>query len=99
MGWIVHDRGRGDYRILHEAALRDYLAGLPDLVALLGAEPVSWSITEVGDGNLNLVFIVKGDRGGVAVEAGAALCPPRRRELAAAAVAGSLRISRLVKAG
>ncbi|WP_375314385.1 S-methyl-5-thioribose kinase [Bradyrhizobium sp. A5] len=58
----------GDYRILHDAALRDYLAGVPDLVALLGAEPVSWSITEVGDGNLNLVFIVKGDRGGVAVK-------------------------------
>lgn len=54
--------------MLHEAALRDYLAGVPDLVALLGAEPVSWSITEVGDGNLNLVFIVKGDRGGVAVK-------------------------------
>ncbi|BAL76484.1 methylthioribose kinase [Bradyrhizobium cosmicum] len=48
--------------------MRDYLAGAPDLVALLGAEPVSWSITEVGDGNLNLVFIVKGDRGGVAVK-------------------------------
>lgn len=58
----------GDYRILHEAALRDYLAGLPDLVARLGPEPVSWSIAEVGDGNLNLVFIVKGDRGGVAVK-------------------------------
>lgn len=57
-----------DYRILHEAALRDYLAGLPDLKALLGAEPASWSITEVGDGNLNLVFIVKGDRGGIAVK-------------------------------
>jgi 5-methylthioribose kinase len=61
-------QGQGDYRILHEAPLRDYLAGLPDLVALLGAEPVSWSIAEVGDGNLNLVFIVKGDRGGVAVK-------------------------------
>lgn len=59
---------RGDYRILHEAALRDYLAGLPDLAARLGPEPVSWSITEVGDGNLNLVFIVKGDRGRVAVK-------------------------------
>jgi 5-methylthioribose kinase len=58
----------GDYRILHEAALRDYLAGVPDIAALLGAEPASWSITEVGDGNLNLVFIVKGDRGGVAVK-------------------------------
>lgn len=60
--------GTGDYRILHEAALRDYLAGLPDIAALLGGEPVSWSTTEVGDGNLNLVFIVKGDRGGIAVK-------------------------------
>jgi 5-methylthioribose kinase len=59
---------QGDYRILHEAALRDYLAGLPDLATLLGPEPASWAITEVGDGNLNLVFIVKGDRGGVAVK-------------------------------
>ena len=47
----------GDYRILHEAALRDYLADLPDLKALL-VEPASWAITEVGDGNLKLVFIV-----------------------------------------
>lgn len=58
----------GDYRILHEAALRDYLAGIPDLKALLGGDPVSWEITEVGDGNLNLVFIVKGTRGGIAVK-------------------------------
>ncbi|WP_339033859.1 S-methyl-5-thioribose kinase [Bradyrhizobium symbiodeficiens] len=57
----------GDYRILHEAALRDYLAGLPDLKALLG-DPAGWEITEVGDGNLNLVFIVKGVSGGVAVK-------------------------------
>ncbi|MDF0495606.1 S-methyl-5-thioribose kinase [Bradyrhizobium yuanmingense] len=58
----------GDYRILHEADLRDYLAGLPDIAALLGGEPASWAITEVGDGNLNLVFIVKGARGGIAVK-------------------------------
>ncbi|UQD69152.1 S-methyl-5-thioribose kinase [Bradyrhizobium japonicum] len=58
----------GDYRILHEAALRDHLAGIPDLKALLGGEPAAWGITEVGDGNLNLVFIVKGARGGVAVK-------------------------------
>ncbi|MBW7968848.1 S-methyl-5-thioribose kinase [Bradyrhizobium sp. BR 10289] len=58
----------GDYRILHEAGLRDHLAGLSDLKALLGGDPASWSITEVGDGNLNLVFIVKGARGGVAVK-------------------------------
>ncbi|MEY9120856.1 S-methyl-5-thioribose kinase [Bradyrhizobium yuanmingense] len=58
----------GDYRILHEADLRDYLAGLPDIAALLGGEASSWAITEVGDGNLNLVFIVKGASGGIAVK-------------------------------
>ncbi|MFK4657799.1 5-methylthioribose kinase [Bradyrhizobium japonicum] len=58
----------GDYRILHEAALRDYLAGISDLKALIGGDPAAWPITEVGDGNLNLVFIVKGARGGVAVK-------------------------------
>ncbi|WP_256807204.1 S-methyl-5-thioribose kinase [Bradyrhizobium sp. Bra64] len=58
----------GGYRILHEADLRDYLAAAPDLGAILGGEPAAWPITEVGDGNLNLVFIVKGARGGVAVK-------------------------------
>jgi 5-methylthioribose kinase len=56
------------YRILHEAALREYLAGLPELTAALPGEPHSWTITEVGDGNLNLVFIVKSAQGGVAVK-------------------------------
>ncbi|MCP3466062.1 MULTISPECIES: S-methyl-5-thioribose kinase [unclassified Bradyrhizobium] len=56
------------YRILHEVDLRDYLAGRPKLVTVLGGAPGDWSITEVGDGNLNLVFIVKGARGGVAVK-------------------------------
>ena len=41
---------------------------LPELAIALGGEPRSWTITEVGDGNLNLVFIVKGARGGVAVK-------------------------------
>jgi 5-methylthioribose kinase len=58
----------GEYRILHEADLREYLAGVPELAAALRGEPRSWTITEVGDGNLNLVFIVKGARGGVAVK-------------------------------
>jgi 5-methylthioribose kinase len=58
----------GQYRILHEADLRDYLAGHSALASALGGEPRSWSITEVGDGNLNLVFIVKGARAGVAVK-------------------------------
>ena len=34
----------------------------------LAALPAAWPIIEVGDGNLNLVFIVKGATGGVAVK-------------------------------
>ncbi|WP_024518715.1 S-methyl-5-thioribose kinase [Bradyrhizobium sp. Tv2a-2] len=62
------DARPGPYRILHEAELRDYLAGLPDVADTLGGAPESWSISEVGDGNLNLVFIVKGTVGGMAVK-------------------------------
>ena len=50
------------------AELRDYLAAVPAVAARLGGDPAAWSISEVGDGNLNLVFIVKGDAGGVAVK-------------------------------
>jgi 5-methylthioribose kinase len=59
---------QAEYRILHEADLRRYLVGLPDVAARLGGAPASWTISEVGDGNLNLVFIVKGTAGGVAVK-------------------------------
>jgi len=58
----------GDYRILRDQDLRDYLAARPALVAQLGGSPAAWSVSEVGDGNLNLVFIVKGTSGGVAVK-------------------------------
>ncbi|WGS17097.1 MULTISPECIES: S-methyl-5-thioribose kinase [unclassified Bradyrhizobium] len=60
--------GQSQYRILRESDLRDYLAGLPAIVAHLGGAPADWSISEVGDGNLNLVFIVKGTSGGIAVK-------------------------------
>src|SRR5438445_174746 len=50
------DPRRDEYRILHEADLRDYLAGLSSVAARLGGAPASWSISEVGDGNLNLAF-------------------------------------------
>jgi 5-methylthioribose kinase len=56
------------YRILKEADLRGYLSGLPDIAARLGGAPADWTIGEVGDGNLNLVFIVKGSSGGIAVK-------------------------------
>ncbi len=56
------------YRVLHEPDLRAYLAELPNVVDRLGGAPRDWSISEVGDGNLNLVFIVKGTTGGIAVK-------------------------------
>jgi 5-methylthioribose kinase len=56
------------YRILRDADLRGYLAGLPAVAARLGGSPPEWSISEVGDGNLNLVFIVKGTGSGIAVK-------------------------------
>lgn len=56
------------YRILRESDLREYLAGIPAVAARLGGAPSSWTIDEVGDGNLNLVFIVRGASGGLAVK-------------------------------
>jgi 5-methylthioribose kinase len=56
------------YRILNEADLRDHLASIPAVASELGGPADQWSITEVGDGNLNLVFIVKGTSGGLAVK-------------------------------
>lgn len=59
---------QSQYRSLGENELRDYLATLPGVVTQLGGRPDAWSITEIGDGNLNLVFIVKGAKGGIAVK-------------------------------
>src|SRR5215470_7108981 len=48
----------------HDAnSLRDYLAGQPALAARLGGTAALWRIEEVGDGNLNLVFLVRGPAG------------------------------------
>jgi 5-methylthioribose kinase len=51
-----------------EASLGGYLAGIEAVRALLGGGPEDWRVEEVGDGNLNLVFIVCGPAGGVAVK-------------------------------
>lgn len=57
-----------EYRILRDADLRDYFASLPGVASQLGGSAADWSIGEVGDGNLNLVFIVRGTKGGIAVK-------------------------------
>ena len=48
--------------------LAAYLSGIAAIRAILGGNESQWTVTEVGDGNLNLVFIVKGPNGGVAVK-------------------------------
>jgi 5-methylthioribose kinase len=48
--------------------LSAYLSTINAVCQKLGGDPKGWNIAEVGDGNLNLVFIVKGPDGGVAVK-------------------------------
>ncbi len=60
--------GGNDYAPLTEQTIRSFLDRLPGINAILGGSPAVWSVREVGDGNLNLVFIVKGPAGGVCVK-------------------------------
>lgn len=56
------------YRALDERTVGSYLAGLAPIRARLGGDPDGWRVSEVGDGNLNLVFIVEGPEGDVCVK-------------------------------
>ena len=48
------------YRPLDTGSLAPYLAAQPALRVRLGGDPAAWKVDEVGDGNLNLVFLVRG---------------------------------------
>ncbi|MBV6657613.1 MAG: S-methyl-5-thioribose kinase [Devosiaceae bacterium] len=56
------------YEALTVETLPQRLSALPDVVARVGPDPSSWSVKEVGDGNLNLVFIVTGPSGQLVVK-------------------------------
>lgn len=56
------------YRALDEASVPAHLAALPSIRARLGGRPEGWRVREVGDGNLNLVFLVDGPEGSVCVK-------------------------------
>ena len=56
------------YYPLNESRLRDYLAALPEAASRLGGNPADWKVGEVGDGNLNLVFLIEGPEGGLCVK-------------------------------
>ena len=56
------------YAPIDGAKLSAKLADLPKARERLGGDPTAWRVREVGDGNLNLVFIVEGPAGGVCVK-------------------------------
>jgi len=56
------------YAPVDGSRLAGALGEVPAVRERLGGEPSRWRIREVGDGNLNLVFIVEGEREGVVVK-------------------------------
>ncbi len=60
--------GGAGYAPLNEASLRALVAGVPTCRDLLKGDPADWKVREVGDGNLNLVFIVTSGAAGAVVK-------------------------------
>lgn len=56
------------YAPVDGSRLKGALAEIGSVRERLGGEPGTWRIREVGDGNLNLIFIVEGERDGVVVK-------------------------------
>ena len=56
------------YRALKEADVAAYLADVPAVATSIGGKAADWKVREVGDGNLNLVFIVEGPKSGVVLK-------------------------------
>jgi 5-methylthioribose kinase len=60
--------GGAGYAPLTDASLRALVARIPACLELLQGDPADWAIGEVGDGNLNLVFIITSGAAGVVVK-------------------------------
>ena len=56
------------YEALTVETLPPRLGTVPQVAERIGGAPETWSVREVGDGNLNLVFIVSGSAGSVVVK-------------------------------
>jgi 5-methylthioribose kinase len=56
------------YRIFDSASVIELIAELDEVRAMLAGPPQAWQVREVGDGNLNLVFIIEGPAGSVCVK-------------------------------
>ena len=64
----MEESGSG-YEVLTEESAARWLWRLAEARELLGGSgPNEWSVGEVGDGNLNLVFIVQGPHGALVVK-------------------------------
>jgi 5-methylthioribose kinase len=56
------------YKALSVETLPERLKGVAALASQVGADHATWQVQEVGDGNLNLVFIVTGPQGRAVVK-------------------------------
>ncbi|KAL2649545.1 hypothetical protein R1flu_017673 [Riccia fluitans] len=56
------------YHKLDEKAASEYMKNVPVLAEKLGGSPDDWEIQEVGDGNMNYVYIVEGPRGSLVLK-------------------------------
>ncbi|MET0599926.1 MAG: S-methyl-5-thioribose kinase [Mesorhizobium sp.] len=56
------------FEALTTESLSSRLGSVEALAARIGRDPNAWRVREVGDGNLNLVFIVEGPDGGAVVK-------------------------------
>lgn len=59
----MNEPSPASYPILDVPSLPGVLSKLPQVRDLLGGRPATWRVREIGDGNLNLVFIVEGSHG------------------------------------
>jgi 5-methylthioribose kinase len=57
-----------NYRILDTDTVPAFIDAVPEIRSRLGGRADSWRVREVGDGNLNLVFIVQGAGGSVCLK-------------------------------
>lgn len=58
----------GDYQPLSTDSVAERIAAYAGVAARLGGAPADWDVAEVGDGNLNFVYIVRGPAGSVCVK-------------------------------
>lgn len=60
--------GTRRFRALNEGNVAEYLASVAGLAERLGGGAAEWDVHEVGDGNLNYVYIVKGPKGSLVLK-------------------------------